>query len=381
MERGPRTEAARLGLSPLAPNGRVSWRSVVQLELFHGDHLPLLRAHAALDAGDFRRAHEALASVGVESEAARTMERLAVLEVLVPHSDESSFLPPHKVHALFEEAFSRGVPAGHDARGPTVGPLDWFRLYAVHLAAALAPTPERRFRGWCALHFELAAQRPLAALALAERLISTLLSGRTGGDQAPPAGLAPSAESACPESWAWLEAARAAHAAGDPERSRRWTLVACLASAVPLQPAQPRLEPTGRSELNAPEWLLPRLSNTLEDLWTEAFVLGLAEPTSAWVPCLGVLDGVFALADLRSPEVAQGARFDLEHPATAESHSRSFLRALVVARELRGRKPRAAGEHLVDRCDALELRARKAMKSAAPILFERYMQTLGVGLD
>ena len=63
----------------------------MQLELFQGDHLPLLRAHAALDMGDFRRAHEALASVGVGPEAARTVERLAALEALV-HSRESA--PP-----------------------------------------------------------------------------------------------------------------------------------------------------------------------------------------------------------------------------------------------------------------------------------------------
>jgi hypothetical protein len=177
-------------------------------------------------------------------------------------------------------------------------------------------------------------------------------------------------------------AARAAHATGDSERSRCWTLVACLASVDPLQPAPPRLEPTERSELNAPESLLPGLPNALEDLWTDAFVLGLGEPVSAWVPCLGVLDGVFLLVDLRSAAVAQAAHFDLERPAAPhESPPRSFLRALVGARELRGWNTRAAGERVVDRCGALELRARAAMKSASPMLFERYMRTLGLGLD
>ncbi|HME68884.1 MAG TPA: hypothetical protein VKM54_03350, partial [Myxococcota bacterium] len=271
----------------------------MQLELFQGDHLPLLRAHAALDTGDFRRAHEALASVGVGPEAARTVERLAALEALVLHSRESPPISPHHVHALFDEAFTRAAPTAQDPRGSTVGPSDWFRLYAAHMAAALAPTPARRFRGWCALHFELAAQRPLAALALAERLISTLPTGRPAADRAAPAE-APPAGSASPGGWAWLEAARAAHAAGDVERSRRWTLAACLASVDPLQPTPPRLEPTGRSELDAPESLLPRLPNLLEDLWTDAFVLGLGEPASAWVPCLGVLDGIFPLVDLRS---------------------------------------------------------------------------------
>ena len=368
----------------------------MQLELFQGDHLPLLRAHAALDMGDFRRAHEALARVGVGPEAARTVERLAALEALV-YSRESRPFSPHQVHALFDEAFARAAPTAQDPRGSTVGLSDWFRLYAAHMAAALAPPPARCFRGWRALHFELAAQRPLAALALAERLISTLPTGRAAADraaptdQAPPAGSAPSADLACrgpsadsarPGGWAWLEAARAAHAAGDAERSRRWTLVACLASVDPLQPAPPRLEPTERSELNAPESLLPRLPNALEDLWTDAFVLGLGEPASAWVPCLGALDGIFPLVDLRSAAVAQAAHFDLERPAAPhESPPRSFLRALVAARELRGWNTRAAGERVVDRCGALELRARAAMKSASPILFERYMQTLGLGLD
>ncbi len=348
----------------------------MQLELFQGDHLPLLRAHAALDAGDFRRAHEALASVVGGPEAARTVERLAALEALVLHSGESPPIPPHHVHALFEEAFARSASTGQDPRRSTVEPSDWFRLYAAHLAAALAPTPARRFRGWCALHFELAARRPLAALAVAERLVSTPPTEWAAVDRAAPRA------SASLGGWAWLEAAPAAHAAGDAERSRRWTLVACLVSAESLEPAPPRLEPTGRSELNAPESLLPRLPNALEDLWTDAFVLGLAEPASAWVPGLGVLDGVFPLVDLRSVAVAQGAHFDLERPAPPhESPPRSFLRALVAARELRGWRTRSAGERVVDRCGALELRARAAMKDAAPALFERYMRTLGLGLD
>jgi hypothetical protein len=352
----------------------------VQLELFQGDHLPLLRAHAALDTGDLRRAHEALASVGPE--AARTVERLVALEALVLHSHESPSIPPHHVHALFDEAFATGAPRAQDARGSTVGPSEWFRLYAAHLAAALTPTPSRRFRGWCALHFELAARRPLAAFALAERLLATVPIERAAADRAASTDQAPLADSTPPGGWVWLEAARAAHAAGHAERSRRWTLVACLASDDPLQPAPPMLEPTGRSELNAQESLLPRLPNALEDLWTDAFVLGLAEPASAWVPCLGVLDGVFPLVDLRSAEVAHGAHFDLERPAMPhESYPRSFLRALVAAREIRGWKTRAAGERVVDRCGALELRARAAMKCAAPILFERYMQSLGLGLD
>ena len=219
------------------------------------------------------------------------------------------------------------------------------------MAAALAPTPAQRFRGWCELHFELAAGRPRAALAGAERLIST----------------------AAPAGWAWLEAARAARANAEAERSNRWILAACLSSHDALDPAPPRLAPTGQGELDAPESALPELPSAIEDLWTEAFVLGLSEPLCAWVPSLGVLDGFLLVADLRSAEVTQAAAFDLDRPAPPDEPSpRSFLRALVAAREARARETQAPG-----RCGSLELRARAAMKRASPALFERYLAALG----
>jgi len=318
----------------------------VQLELFQGDHLPLFRAHAALDEGDFHRAHEELGNAGAGANAARTADRLARLEGLLLGPGESPGPSPDRVHTIFEKAFATGP---QPARDP-IGALSWFRLYAAHMAAALAPTPTRHFRGWCAVHFELAARRPGAALAAAERLIS----------EAAPAG------------WAWLEAARAAHASGEAERSERWTLVACLASREALDPARPRLAPTGRDEFDAPESALPELPSAVEDLWTEAFVLGLSEPVCAWVPSLGVLGGVLLVADLRSAEVTQATAFDPDRPAPPdEPTSRSFLRALVAARDARARETQAPG-----RCGTLELRARATMKRASPALFERYLAAL-----
>ena len=319
----------------------------MQLELFQGDHLPLFRARAALEEGDLRRAHEELGNVGVGPDAARTADRLARLESLLLEPGESPGPPPDRVHTIFEQAFATGPQPTRDL----IGAASWFRLYAAHMAAALAPTPARRFRGWCALHFELAAGRPRAALAAAERLIS----------EAAPAG------------WAWLEAARAARANTEAERSKRWTLAACLSSREALDPAPPRLVPTGRGEFDAPESVLPELPSAVEDLWTEAFVLGLSEPVCAWVPSLGVLDGVLLVADLRSAEVTQATAFDLDRPAPPdEPASRSFLRALVAAREARARETQTPGG-----CGTLELRARAAMKRASPALFERYLAVLG----
>ncbi len=320
----------------------------MQLELFQGAHLPLFRARAALEEGDFRHAHEELGNAAAVADAAQTADRLARLEALLLGPGEPPGPPPDRIHAIFEQAFAT---APHPTRDPIGAPL-WFRLYAAHMAAALAPTPARRFRGWCGVHFELAAGRLRAALAGAERLIS----------QPAPAG------------WAWLEAARAAYANGDAVQAKRWTLAACLSSHEALDPAPPRLAPTERSELEAPEAALPALPSTVEDLWTEAFVLDLSEPVCRWVPSLGVLDGIFLAADLRSAEVTQAAAFDLDRPAPPdEPSSRSFLRELVAAREASARETRAPG-----RCGSLELHARAAMKRASPALFEHYLAALGL---
>lgn len=316
----------------------------MQLELFEREHVPLFRARAALEEGDLRRAHEALA----EADAARTKPRLVLLDHLLPASPREAGPSPERVHAIFEDAFAtRAEPTRSGVRAH-----DWFRLYVAHLAAALDATPERRFRGWCQLHYELAAGRPRAALASAERLVYAAASRSLAG-------------------WVWLEAARAAYASGLTEQARRWTLVACLASSESLSSQAPSLAPTGQCDLDAPERPLPPLPDAILDLWTEAVELGLPEPASSWVPSLGILNATFGVADLRAGEVARGAGFDLAHDAPPDEPApRAFLRALVAAREARVREP--------GRCGALELRAREAMKRASPALFDRYMETLGL---
>jgi hypothetical protein len=315
----------------------------VQLELFEGEHVPLLRARAALEQGDLHRAHEWLAEAASRAMAPRVRGPLSLLERLLPDRGGPT-ASPERVQAIFEEALAGGALRSSG--------IDWSRLYAAHVAAALHGSPERRFRGWWQLHFELAAGRPRAALASAERLAAAAARRDMVGSP-------------------WLEAARAAFAAGSLEHARRWTLVACLGSIEPLDPAPPRLEPAGRIELDALGSLLPLLPDAILELWTEAFVLGLDEPRCGWVPSLGVLCGALPIADVRSEAVSRLTGFDLEHPAAAgEPPPRAFLRALVAARDARVREP--------GRCSALELEARSAMKRACPALFERYMETVGL---
>ena len=319
----------------------------MQLELFQGEHLPLFRARAAIAEGDLRGAHEALGGASDGSDAAWAAEQLARLEGLLLRRGASSGPAPDAVHAAFEETFRTG---GEPRRDP-IGASGWFRLYAASMAEALAPTPARRFRGWCSMHFALAAGRPGEALASAERMISEPADG-----------------------WVWLEASRAAHASGRATDGNRWAMAGCLTSRQALDPAPPRLSSTGRSGLDAPEWVLPELPRALEDLWTEALLLDLPEPACAWVPALGVLDGVFAATSLRSPDVVQATTFDLAGPAPPDEPApRAFLRALVAAREAR-----VLGTGQPGHCGELELRARAAMKRAAPALFQRYLAALGL---
>jgi hypothetical protein len=320
----------------------------VQLELFHGAHLPLQRARAALEQGDLRGAHEALLEASAEQgvgEASKRLEMLAPL--LIRHG--SAEPSPDEVHAAFASAFEGSSRLTSDL----LSAAEWFRLYAAHIAETLAGAPALWFRGWCRLHFELAAGRPRPALTTAGRLVSAR-AGR-----------------------AWLEAARAAHAAGEISQGRRWILAACLASSEALDASPPQLTPVGRRELDAPDFALPRLPIALEDLWTDAVELALADPISAWVPSLGLIDGAFTLADLRSIDVAEACGFALGDPApsSGEPQPRAFLRALVSAREARAHEAPSGGG-----CGALELRARAAMKRAAPALFGRYMERLGLGL-
>jgi hypothetical protein len=331
----------------MSGSGRLGERKVVQLELFEGEHLPLFRARAAMAEGDLRGAHQALESARDGLGAAWVAEQLERLEGLLLRCEDSLPRAPEAVHAAFEETFR----AGAEPRRDPIGASGWFHLYAARLAEALGTTPARRFRGWCSMHFALAAGRTAEALAGAERIVS---------------------ESA--GAWAWLEASRVAHASGRATDGNRWAVVACLTSREALDPAPPPLLPTGRSELDAPEGVLPDLPRALGDLWTEALLLDLPEPACAWVPALGALDGVFATPTLRSPDLVQATSFDLAGPVPPDEPApRAFLRALVAAREARALETRQAGG-----CGELELRARAAMKRAAPALFRRYLAALGL---
>jgi hypothetical protein len=318
----------------------------MQLSLFQGQHLPLTRARTALEQGDLRAAYEAFANACALAEADSThaSERLAALEHALRRSGDAS---PEAVHTAFAAAFENAEPTARDP----IPPAEWFRFYAAHLAQALAPEPARRFRGWRGLHFELAVGRTQAALGAARALVSST-----------------------PVAWAWLEAARAAHAAGDSAQARRWVLMACLAREA-LVPDPPRLTPAGRPALDAPGFALPSLPAGAAELWKDALELDLPGPACAWVPAIGLIDGIFALAELRSPEVARVAGLDTQRPGAAEPASQAFLRALVAAREARARGP-----HSGPGCGAAELHARAAMKRSAPLLFERYMARLGLGL-
>lgn len=242
------------------------------------------------------------------------------------------------VHAAFAAAFEK---AERTARDP-IPPAEWFRSYAAHLAQALAPEPARRFRGWCGLHFEVAAGRTEAALGAAHALVSS-----------------------APVAWAWLEAARAAHAAGDSAQARRWVLMA-RPQREALAPDPPRLTPAWGPELDAGGFALPGLPAGAEELWKDALDLELPEPACAWVPAIGLIDGIFALAELRSPEVARAGGLDTQRPEAAEPPAHAFLRALVAAREARARGTRSGPG-----CGAAELNARAEMKRIAPLLFER----------
>ncbi len=322
----------------------------MQLELFHGEHLPIFRARAALAEGDLRGAHEALRKASAGPEMARAAQQLARLEDLLLRRRDSRAVAPDAVHAAFE----RALETGGKPSGDPIGAAGWFRLYADNVAEALASAPAQPFRGWCAMHFALAAGKPDAALAAAKRMI-------------PKPG-----ESA--DEWIWLEAARAAHAGSRHQDGNRWALVACLTSRGALEPAPPRLDPTGLHALDAPDLALPELPRALEELWAAASDLDLLEPACAWVAALGALEGVFAETDLRSAGVMQHTGFDLDAAAPADEPApRAFLRALVAAREARG-----LGTGQPGRCGELELSARAAMKRAAPELFQRYMAGLGL---
>ncbi|MEE9280617.1 MAG: hypothetical protein V3V67_10625 [Myxococcota bacterium] len=318
-----------------------------QLELFRGEHLALARCRTALECGDLRAARKALASSSQGSREAPDARRLAELDKRLALLGEGS-ADASNLHEAFEsvlEAPAEPEPGGLDTS-------DWFRLYASSLARALEPVPEERYRGWCGLHFALAAGRPAEALRCAERLTSAGADG-----------------------WAWLEAARAAAAVEDAGRARRWTLVACLTGEVPLDPDPPPIAPVRTALLNPPPHALPRLPPALEELWAEAEELDLPQPVSTWIPVLGSLDGTLPASLLREPDVVQGSGFD---PAAAapegEPAPRKFLRALLAARRARERDPAAQR----GTCGEQELHQRVAMRRLAPPLFERYLARVGM---
>jgi hypothetical protein len=110
----------------------------------------------------------------------------------------------------------------------------------------------------------------------------------------------------------------------------------------------------------------------LEALWSEAGCLQLGEPASAWVPCIGALDGEFTMDLLRSAEVREATGFDPSAPVSrGEPAVWTFLRALAAARDARSRT------FPLGRCSEAELRARVAMRNVSPTLFSRYLDGLG----
>lgn len=315
----------------------------MQLELFRGAHLPIMRCLAALEAGDLREARAALDPAMSDRGVARDRDRLAALESRLSANSPGA-PPPEAVHAAFEAA----VPPGDAGAIPADS---WFRLYARHLAAALEVEAGRRFRGWCALHFLLAASRSDAALRSAPRLLS-----------------------GCGQAWAWLEAARAAAAAGDLDRARRWVLVACLRAEEALEPAPPALAHSGVVGLDPPPGVLPRLPPAIEALWEAVEGLDLPGPASAWVPAVGITDGVFAPPLLGWSIELADAGFDPVGATPAEEPApRAFVRALLAARRARAAMPPSppAG------CGPAELAARLDMKRLAPRLLVRYLARLG----
>jgi hypothetical protein len=265
-----------------------------------------------------------------------TAERLAAIEARLAGAS------PERVHEAFESALE-GATEPRTAIPRRV----WLRLYAHHVAAALAPEPARRFRGWCGLHYALAAgERPDA-----ERLL-------TG----------------CEEPWAWLEAARAAWAADEAERAARWLVVACLRAEDGIPPDPPRIEPSRVAALNPPADTVPRLPDAVADLWTEAERLELPGPASPWVPALLVIDGLLPPSLLGWAADLAGSGFDPDGPTPAdEGPARQFLRALLQARAARSAaQPAGPGGY-----GEAELAARRRMKRLAPALLARYLDRLG----
>ncbi len=293
----------------------------------------MMRCLASLEGGDVQAACEALGGV-----ASADRDRLAALAARLPAARAA-----REVHAAFEAALSRPGPGD-------IPTETWFRFYARRVAASLDAGPVSRFRGWPAAHFHLVAGDAAAALRSAQRQVAASRDG-----------------------WVGLEAARVAWAAGAPGRAARWLMVACLTDDDRLAPAPPRLAAADATALNPAPAVLPRLPAPVEDLWGEVDALDLPGPPSAWVPAVGIIDGVFSPSLLGWSADLRDSGFDpAAAPPAGEPPSRAFLRALLEARAARAAAsgtPAGYGES--------ELAARRAMRRLAPALLARYLARLG----
>jgi hypothetical protein len=313
----------------------------MQLELFQGPHVPLIRCLTALEEGDVRGAREALGALDSDA-ATADRTRLAHIEARLPMTRRAE-----EIHATFEAALAPGGVPGEIASNA------WFKLYARQLAAALDTDPAIRFRGWCALHFELATGRTEAARRSGQRLVS-----------------------GCDAAWATLEAARVAFAAGEAARGTRLVVIACLREGGALDPDPPRIDPVLSPALNPPPGALPRFPRSIEDLWDGVESLQLPGPASAWVPAAGVIQGTFSPSLLGWSVDLEESGFDPAGPEPAgEAPARGFLRALLAARHARATGASAGPTS----CGEVELAARRRMRAIAPALLALYLARLGDG--
>jgi hypothetical protein len=149
---------------------------------------------------------------------------------------------------------------------------------------------------------------------------------------------------------------------------------ACLKDGAALESAPPSIAPATAHELDPPPGALPRLAPTIGDLWDEVEALDLPGPASAWVPAVGIIDGVFSPSLLGWSVDLEGSGFNPTGPAPAEeSTPRAFVRALLAARQARAVTPAPARTG----CGEAELSARLRMNRLAPRLLGRYLARLG----
>lgn len=319
----------------------------MQLDLFSGDHVPTICARNALERGDLDAACVAFSRVAEDSSpAGRAAKWLGRLAAALAQRDEDAGAPAAAEH----RAFAAASADDEEIIERVIGRALWFRLYAGRLGAALARAPAQRFRGWCRVHYELAAGRRGGALDEGEALVAAEASG-----------------------FAWLERARVEFALGDDARARRFVLAACLVATADLDPRPPALAACEAKSLEMPRDVLPRLPPAIEAIWGDALDLDLPGAASRWVPCIRLLGGAFTPAQVASPELRAATGFDVRAAAAHEDPAREFLCALFAAREA----------HLHERgssasCGPRELEMRRRMQRIAPPLFGRYMEELGL---